>query len=93
MDNISDNEIRLLARKRVEFRAHLFVYLVMNAALWGIWYFTGPGYMWPIWPTVGWGVGLIFHYLFDYRQTKVMWEEEEYEKLKKMMREKRKQVA
>jgi hypothetical protein len=93
MEDIYDNELRELARKRVEFRAHLFVYMVMNAALWIIWYVTGSNYMWPIWPTAGWGVGLIFHYLFEYRQTKLMWEEEEYERLKKKREMKRKATS
>ena len=82
---LTDTQIRELARKRIEFRSHLIVYLIVNATLWIIWYATGRGYMWPIWPMTGWGIGVIFHYLFDYRPARFLSEEEEYIKLKKEM--------
>lgn len=79
---MTDTELRDLAKKRVDFRRHLLVYVVFNSSLWLIWWFTGHGYIWPIWPLVGWGVGLMFHYLFEYRPRKYFSEEEEYRKLK-----------
>jgi hypothetical protein len=81
----TDTQLHEMARKRVEFRAHLFVYCFTNAALWIIWYFTGQGYMWPIWPLIGWGIGLVFHYVFDYRTSNLLSEEQEYKKLKEKM--------
>jgi hypothetical protein len=83
MQVVSDKQLHELARKRVEFRTHLVVYLVINTMLWSIWYFTGSTYPWPVWPTLGWGVGLIFHYIFDYRGSRLFSEDEEYQKLKK----------
>jgi hypothetical protein len=55
--------------------------------LWAIWFLTtdGNGYMWPVWPTGGWGIGLLFHYLFEYRSSRYLSEEEEYRKLKQQM--------
>ena len=50
---------RLKAKR--EFWNHLVVYLVVNAMLVGIWSVTGRGYFWPVWPLLGWGVGLILH--------------------------------
>lgn len=88
MATLSDNQLHELARKRVDFRAHLVVYFVINAFLWAIWFLTGQGYPWPIWPTVGWGIGVIFHYLFDYRPSRYLSEEEEYQKLKRAMGDK-----
>ena len=87
MQTFTDTQIRELARKRVEFRSHLIVYLVTNGALWTIWWFTGHGYMWPIWPMIGWGIGVLFHYLFDYRTSRILSEETEYRRLKKEMEE------
>lgn len=87
MQTFTDQQLHELARKRVEFRSHLIVYCVINAILWLIWFLTGQGYIWPIWPTAGWGVGLIFHYLFEYRSSRLLSEEEEFQKLKKQMGE------
>jgi hypothetical protein len=55
-----DEAIKRLKAKR-EFWSHLVAYLVVNAMLVGIWAVTGRGYFWPVWPLLGWGVGLILH--------------------------------
>ena len=87
MATLSDSKLHELARKRVEFRRHLLVYFVINGALWALWWITGSGYIWPIWPTVGWGIGVIFHYIFDYRYSSFLSEEEEYKKIKNELKE------
>ena len=87
MQTPNDAQLHELARKRVEFRAHLIVYCVIIPALWIVWYVTGHEYIWPVWPTAGWGVGLIFHYLFDYRYSRLLSEQEEYERLRKEINE------
>jgi hypothetical protein len=83
MQNITESQLKELAHKRVEFRTHLVVYLIINSALWLTWFITGGGYIWPVWPLVGWGVGLLFHYLFEYRTSKLFSEQEEFENLKR----------
>ncbi|HZA71962.1 MAG TPA: DUF1707 domain-containing protein [Propionibacteriaceae bacterium] len=40
-------------------RFHLVSYVVVLAGLWLIWALTGAGYPWPIWPMLGWGLGLL----------------------------------
>jgi class 3 adenylate cyclase len=40
---------------------HFAVYLVVNVMLIGIWAAAGAGYFWPIWPILGWGIGLGCH--------------------------------
>jgi hypothetical protein len=82
METQTDQQLRQLAHKRVDFRRHLTVYLIINSVLWLLWYITGHRYPWPIWPMAGWGVGLVFHYLFDYRAAGLFSEEREFEKLK-----------
>jgi 2TM domain len=61
-----------LARKRVEarmgFYGNLSSYIVVNALLMGVYFFTGPlpgyyTYPWFIWVMMAWGVGLVFHFL------------------------------
>ena len=86
METIDDTQLRALARKRIEFRIHFIVFCVTIGALWIIWLFTGRGYLWPVWPASIWGIGLVFHYLFDYRTSKFLSEDEEYRKLKNRQR-------
>ena len=46
------------------FRAHAGSYLMVMALLVTIWLLTTPGgYFWPIWPMLGWGIGLASHAL------------------------------
>jgi len=87
MQTLTEKQLRELAHKRVEFRTHLLVYLIVNGVLWFIWWFTASSYPWPIWPMTGWGIGVLFHYLFEYRTSRLLSEEEEYDKLKRQMKE------
>jgi len=63
--NQSDAELREEAlqqlKKKAEFKMHLFTYVVINALIVGVWLMTGSGFFWPIFPIVGWGIGLAFH--------------------------------
>lgn len=43
------------------FYAHLLKYVVIIAVLFAINLFTNPGYIWAVWPMLGWGIGLSFH--------------------------------
>ena len=47
-----------VVRKR-KFRGDLLAYVVINAALIGIWAVTGFGYFWPGWVLAAWGVFLV----------------------------------
>lgn len=59
------NDERSLAlerlKKRRDFQGHVIAYLVINAALWGLWAATGAGYPWPAWVSGAWGVGVILN--------------------------------
>jgi hypothetical protein len=55
-------------RKKREFHQHALVYLIINGFLLAIWALSGAGYFWPIWPIVGWGIGIIFHGLDVYQR-------------------------
>ncbi len=62
---VEDQEARNLAIKRLkekrDFRTHLVVYFIVNAFLWLLWAFTDSaktGFPWPVWPTLGWGIGV-----------------------------------
>ena len=51
-------------RKRREFLQHLAGYVVVNGVLTVIWLLTTPdGFFWPVFPILGWGIGIVFHAL------------------------------
>jgi hypothetical protein len=59
------NELRTRAiaalKKKREFHAHLLAYVSVNLSLVVIWAMIGPGFFWPLFPILGWGIGLAFH--------------------------------
>jgi serine/threonine protein kinase len=60
-------------KKREELRGHIISYVMVNLMLWGIWAFNAGfpanfegfdgGMPWPLWVTLGWGIGLIANIL------------------------------
>jgi hypothetical protein len=64
MDTVpgSDQELREQAitqlKKKRDFRTHIFIYVLVNAMLVVIWAATGAGLFWPIFPILGWGIGV-----------------------------------
>jgi hypothetical protein len=52
--------IRRIQAKR-GFWVHFAVYLAVNALLVLIWAVTSGGYFWPVWPMLGWGIGVAAH--------------------------------
>ena len=55
------------------FRIHLLVFLLTIPVIWAIWYFTDRTYLWPLWQTGGWAIGILFHYLgvFLFRKSNI----------------------
>ena len=58
----SEQELRKLAvsrlKKKRDFRTHVVIYVIVNAMLVGIWAVTGAGFFWPVFPILGWGIGV-----------------------------------
>jgi hypothetical protein len=50
-------------QKKLNFYRTLTSYLIINAFLWILWFMTGSSYPWPIWVSLGWGIGLAFQAL------------------------------
>ncbi len=49
-------------KKRRDFWPHLLVYTLVNGFFVVIWVMTNPGgFFWPVFPIVGWGIGLAMH--------------------------------
>jgi class 3 adenylate cyclase len=42
-------------------RIHFTTFLLVNLMLIGLWAASGGGYFWPIWPILGWGIGVGCH--------------------------------
>jgi hypothetical protein len=60
-----EQDLQRVAKRRVQARfglvIHLVMYLAVNGGLFGMWWFTGHGYPWFLWPMIGWGVGIVAH--------------------------------
>jgi hypothetical protein len=83
---MSDDEIRKLAQRRVAakkgFFTNLATFLVINAMLFVIWMVGGGGYLWFLWVAGFWGVGLLFHAfnVFLFPREGGDWEQREIQK-------------
>src|SRR4029453_18125947 len=68
----SNDDLRTAAIKRIkkktDLKAHLFVYIVVNAFLVAIWAITGAEFFWPFFPILGWGIGVVFNVWDVYRR-------------------------
>src|SRR6266849_9413357 len=72
---------RMIAEARYGFRWHLAIYIIVNLGLVAIWYYTGAGFPWPIFPILFWGLGVLGHYWGAYHTTGGGWIERETQKI------------
>jgi transcriptional regulator with XRE-family HTH domain len=85
----TDVQLWAIAKKRAKFKRSFGAYSVVIPFLWIIWYITMPGEIlfnvlpWPIWPMLGWGLGLGIQYVNAYIIQVGSLEQREYDKLKK----------
>jgi 2TM domain len=89
-----------IAQKRASFKTHAVTYVIMNAFFWAVWFFSSNqhfdnleikswgNFPWPIWPMIGWGIGLAFHFAGAYIFPRSNSVETEYEKLKQQQKNK-----
>jgi hypothetical protein len=57
---LRDRAVRRL-KKRRDFFAHLLIFVLVNTFLVVIWAVTSGGFFWPIFPLVGWGIGVVMN--------------------------------
>ena len=81
-----DPQLWQLAQRRASFKKHLATYVIINGFLWLIWLFgnredQNSGLPWPAWSSLGWGIGLFFHFVSAYVSSGKDAVESEYEKL------------
>lgn len=56
-------EARKIVEAKKGFYIHFIVYVIISVVIYLVWRFTWTGYRWYIWPILGWGVGVLFHFL------------------------------
>jgi hypothetical protein len=73
---MEDRHLWEKAKDRIAFKRHLNTYLIANALFWLIWIignvrtaapFASWSFPWPIYPLIGWGIALAFHYLSAFK--------------------------
>ena len=75
-----------MLREKKGFYTHLVIYILVNILLYGIWIINQgiDTHPWPIWATIGWGIGIVAHFIGTFISTgfneKLV--EKEYQKLK-----------
>ena len=82
-----DQQLWAIARSRAKFKRSLGSYSIVIPFLWVIWFLTSQDkdinrIPWPIWPMLGWGIGLAIQYLKAYVIEVGSLEQREYDKLK-----------
>ncbi|HKX19399.1 MAG TPA: 2TM domain-containing protein [bacterium] len=81
----AEDERRRRARQTAEARYgffwHLPIYVIVNLGLVAVWYFSGAGFPWPIFPIFFWGLGVFAHYMAAYHRSGPDWIERETEKI------------
>ena len=83
----TDQQLWAIARSRAKFKRSLGSYSIVIPFLWVIWFLTSQDkdinrIPWPIWPMLGWGIGLAIQYLKAYVIQVGSLEQREYDKLK-----------
>lgn len=69
-EQVRDDAARrhVVARRRRGLLLHALIFLLVNAALFGINFLTTPGEWWVLFPVFGWGLGLLLHAVFGLSQ-------------------------
>ncbi len=79
---MTEKELRSKAKDIVKFKQHLFMYLLINAGLFGIDYLDNGYLNWAYFVVLGWGVGIFSHYI-SLKSGGIFSVEKEMERLKK----------
>ena len=75
-ESMTDEPLRERAvrrlKKRHDFHGHLLVYVLVNTFIVVIWALTNDhGFFWPVFPIVGWGIGVVMNAWDVYRGDEV----------------------
>jgi len=56
---------KVIAKERRGFYIHFIIYILVNILIFAQWWYItgGEGFAWPITTTIGWGIGIIAHFI------------------------------
>ena len=64
---VNDKEIsgRVIVKERRGFYIHFVIYILVNIGIFAQWWYItgGEGFGWPITTTIGWGIGVVAHFI------------------------------
>jgi len=66
----TDDELRKKAEERAYEKIGFYIHIpIVNIFLYAIWYIIHGSntHPWPIWVTIGWGIGVIAHFIVTFR--------------------------
>ncbi len=55
-----EREARQILKRRA-FYVHLAIFVAVQAMLVGVWAVAGGGFLWFLFPLMGWGIGIVAH--------------------------------
>ena len=79
---MTEKELRSKAEGIVSFKRHLLTYILVISGLFGIDYFDNGGIDWAYYAALGWGVGILSHYI-SIKSGGIFSVEKEMERLRK----------
>ena len=82
-----------IEEERMGFISHLISYIMVNLALIIVNLMYEKDELWFFYPLIGWGIGIVMHYLFGYRWADKELSSREAKAEYKVRREKRKEVV
>ncbi len=82
-------EARVKARE--DFRVHGLIYVLVNTLLWVIWFLGGADVRspWPVYPMLGWGIGLVAHWYTVHGRNEARREAEIAEEMRRLQESER----
>ena len=88
---LKDNEEEAIefVKKLKSFHLNWMMYLVVISGLYLVNIYVTPGYLWVIWPALGWGIGIVSHAVKLFGLFGVFGTEWEQRQFEKRMRERR----
>ena len=82
MKNITEQDIIEQAQKNISFKKHLFIFILVNCLLVGLDFLDNGKLDWFYFASLGWGIGLLSHYI-SIKPNSLFSVEKEIERIKK----------